>query len=156
VCSSDLEDSEPIGLWPNTDSPKTIDVADGANLMGKNFVVAPQVNLSGEEARVIGTACTADSACGANGICGTGFPGGYCTKDCAKSACPAGSKCLSGEALSICLDTCTGPRAGQSTCRANYVCDDDGSGTGVCIPNCNSIMDFCDATQTCGTNGYCQ
>jgi serine protease len=152
-----FEDNEPIGLWPNTDSPKAIAVADGANLMGNNFVVAPQVNLTGDEARIIGASCTDASTCGAGGICATSFPQGYCTKDCAMTACPAGSKCLSGASVSLCLDTCSAPRRGQSTCRTNYVCDDDGSGTGVCIPNCNSIQDFCDAPQTCNAgSGYCQ
>ncbi len=151
-----FEDNEPIGLWPNTDSPKAITVADGANLMGNNFVVAPQVNLSGDESRVIGTACTDASTCGPQGICGTGFPQGYCTKDCAMAACPTGSKCLSGETASICLDTCSAPRRGRSTCRANYVCEDDGSGTGVCIPDCSTIQDFCDAPQACAASGYCE
>lgn len=152
-----FEDSEPIGLWPNTDAPKAISLVDGANLMGNNFVVAPQVNLNGDEARVIGAACTDASTCGMAGICATSFPQGYCTKDCAMASCPAGAKCLSGSSVSVCLDTCSAPRRGQSTCRTNYVCDDDGSGTGVCIPNCNSIQDFCDAPQTCSAgSGYCE
>lgn len=155
--NNQFEDGEPVGLWPNTDSPKSIVVTDGANLMGRNFVVAPQVNLSGDEARVIGTACTGDPMCGANGVCATGFPQGYCTQDCARTACPAGAKCLSGETVSICLDTCTGPRRGQSTCRANYVCEDDGSGAGVCIPACATIQDFCEAPQACNqASGYCE
>lgn len=152
-----FEDNEPIGLWPNTDSPKAVVVTDGANLMGNNFVVAPQVNLNGDEARVIGTACTDASTCGTDGICATGFPQGYCTSDCATSSCPAGAKCLSGTSASICLDTCSAPRRGQSSCRVNYVCEDDGSGVGLCIPNCNSIQDFCDAPQTCSAaSGYCE
>jgi serine protease len=152
-----FEDAEPIGIWPNTDSPKTIDVTDRAMIAGRNFVVVPQVNVSDDAARVIGTPCTDDGTCGPGGTCALGFPQGYCTKDCSTAACPTGAKCLSGSTLSICLDTCTGPRRGGGTCRANYVCEDDGSGTGVCIPNCNTIQDFCDAPQTCSaTSGYCE
>ncbi|MDP3233000.1 MAG: S8 family serine peptidase [Myxococcales bacterium] len=152
-----FEDEEPIGLWPNTDSPKALTITDGANLMGNNFVVAPQVNLSGDEARVIGTACTDASTCGTDGICATGFPQGYCTRDCETASCPAGAKCLSGATVSLCLETCAAPRRGRSTCRANYVCEDDSSGIGVCIPGCTAIADFCDAPQACNaTTGYCE
>lgn len=151
-----FEDAEPIGLWPNTDSPKALTLAEGAHLMGLNFVVAPQVNLSGNEARVIGTGCADSSTCGEGGVCGTGFPGGYCTRDCATSACPTGAKCVSGATVSLCLDTCTGPRAGRSTCRQSYVCEDDGAGSGVCVPDCSTIVDYCDAPQVCAASGYCE
>ncbi len=150
-----LEDSEPIGIWPNTDGPKTIDVTDGSMVMGKNFVVSPQTNLKGDESKVIGTPCADSSTCGTNGVCATGFPQGYCTLDCSTASCPAGSKCISGATASYCFDTCTGPRNGQSSCRANYVCEDDGSGGGLCIPNCSAITDFCDAPHTCLASGYC-
>jgi serine protease len=152
-----FEDNEPLGLWPNTDSPRELTVADGQMVTGANFVVAPQGNVSGNESRLIGTACTDDSTCGEGGICGTGFPAGYCTKDCSTASCPVGSKCLSGASVSLCLDTCTAPRSGRSSCRQDYVCEDDGSGQGVCIPACATIQDFCDAPQRCNaSSGYCE
>ena len=152
-----FEDNEPLGLWPNTDSPREIVLADGQVLNGNNFVVAPQGNVSGNESRLIGSACTDDSTCGQGGICGTGFPGGYCTQDCSTTSCPLASKCLSGETVSLCLDTCTAPRAGRSTCRQDYVCENDGTGQGVCIPACTTIQDFCDAPLRCNaSSGYCE
>lgn len=151
-----FEDNEPAGAWPNTDSPKEIALTDGQQVTGSNFVVAPQGNVSGNESRLIGTTCTMDDTCGEGGVCGTGFPGGYCTKDCSIAACPIGSKCLSGANVSLCLDTCNAPRGGRSSCRQDYVCEDDGAGQGVCIPSCAAVQDFCDAPQTCNAGtGYC-
>lgn len=154
--NNQFDEGEPIGLWPNTDSPKEVVVAAGANLTARNFVVSPQVNLNGNEARIIGTPCTGDAMC-TGGFCATTFTDGYCTQDCSTTACPAGAKCLSGSSLSICLDTCSSPRGGRSTCRASYVCEDDGASGGLCIPNCNTITDFCDAPQRCSAStGYCE
>lgn len=155
--NNQFEDDEPVGLWPNTDSPKDFDLPQGSTLMERNFVVAPAKSLDENAARLIGTACTDDSTCGMNGVCATAFPDGYCTKDCAQSSCPAGARCLSGASASICLDTCPAPRRGRSTCRASYVCEDDGAGGGLCIPTCNSLQDFCEAPQQCNaTSGYCE
>jgi serine protease len=151
-----FDDGEPIGFWPNSDSPKTLTVTPGSNAPGTNFVVAPQKALTGDESRLIGTSCTDDSMCGADGICGTGFPSGYCTRDCATTACPAGSRCLSGNMVSLCLEVCTAPRTGRSTCRAQYVCENDGAGTGICIPDCSAV-NVCGTSQTCNTaSGYCE
>ncbi|MCA2980466.1 MAG: S8 family peptidase [Myxococcaceae bacterium] len=152
-----FEDDEPIGLWPNSDSPKELTLAAGQAVTGRDFVVAPQRSVTGDEARLIGAACADDATCGEGGVCAVAFPGGYCTRDCSASACPAGSKCASGETVALCLDTCTAPRSGRSTCRASYVCEADGTGQGFCVPSCATLQDFCEAPQRCNTtSGYCE
>lgn len=152
--SGDYEEGDPIGLYPNNDSPTELELTAGQVLTGLTFALAPEVNVSDNQATVIGTACADDGPC-APGFCGTGFPGGYCTQDCATEACPLGSRCISGSSFSVCLATCAGPRTGQSDCRPAYVCENDGTGAGVCIPACT--MDSDCAPQTCNTStGYCQ
>ena len=87
--------------------------------------------------------------------CVTAWPGGYCSKNCSTTACPLGSTCVGSDTL-LCLSSCTGPGAGQSTCRSSYVCYDDGSGKGVCLPRCASDPD-CGTGGVCTTaTGYCQ
>jgi serine protease len=152
--SGRYEEGDPIGLYPNNDSPAELELSAGQTLTGLSFALAPEVSVSDDAGAVIGRACTDDAQC-APGICGTGFPGGYCTQDCATEPCPLGSRCISGESFSVCLATCVRPRTGQSNCRPGYVCEDDGTGAGVCIPACTTNADC--APQTCDTStGYCQ
>ncbi len=152
--NGDYDDGEPLGLYPNMDSPRELQVAAGQRLSGLTFAVVPSTNISGTEGSQVGTACTGDGQCG-DGICGTGFPGGYCTRDCSAATCPLGSKCVSGEGYALCLATCPGPRLGRSACRAGYVCEDDASGAGLCIPACGGDVDC--APGTCDlASGYCR
>jgi len=151
-----FQEEEPFGFWPNSDSPKQVTVVAGKSLSNTNFGVSPQTSLPGAEPRVIGNACTTDATCGENGVCGTGFPQGYCTQDCRTDACPLSSKCLTTDSVAFCLATCTGPRMGRSTCRSGYVCENDGAGTGLCVPACTSSSD-CEGAQTCTVaTGYCE
>ncbi len=149
-----FEDNEPVGLYPNTDSPKEVTVVVGATVPDITFTLAPMADLSDDEATVIGTACTDNGPC-ALGVCGTGFPGGYCTQDCTRDSCPLGSRCVAGDSVAFCLASCSGVRAGQSGCRSGYVCENDGTGAGVCIPSCT--MDSECSPSTCDTaSGYCR
>lgn len=152
--SGDYEEGDPIGLYPNNDSPTELTLTAGQVVTGLTFALAPEVSVSDMQGVVIGTACTDNSQC-APGFCGTGFPSGYCTQDCATEACPLGSRCIAGDSFSVCLASCAGPRTGQSDCRPAYVCENDGTGAGVCIPACT--MDADCAPSTCNTStGYCQ
>ncbi len=122
----------------------------------------------------VGSSCLSDPQCApaSTGLCipqsvvgtQTGWPGGYCTSSCATVACAAGASCINaananGTANWLCLRSCTGPRAGQSSCRSSYVCEFDlgnPSGQGVCIPRCNSPGFSCWAGTTCNAaTGYC-
>ncbi len=150
-----FEDNEPIGLWPSLDSPKALALSAGQSMTGLTFTLAPQKDVSDMQSSVIGNACTADGPC-APGICGTGFPGGYCTQDCLMASCPLGSRCVGNGMVAYCLSSCVGPRMGQSECRAGYVCDDDGTGSGVCIPSCVSNPGGCAPAMCNMTSGYCE
>ncbi|MBK7857674.1 MAG: S8 family peptidase [Archangiaceae bacterium] len=152
--NGDFEDNEPLGFYPNNDSPKELVLAAGDSLSGLDFTLAPLTNLSDDMASVIGAACADDGPC-APGVCGTGFPGGYCTQDCSSAACPLGARCVSGADFAFCLASCSGVRAGQSDCRGGYVCEDDGTGSGVCIPACTG--DAACEPSTCDlSTGYCR
>jgi len=150
-----FQENEPIGLYPTWDSPKPLTVADGQSLTGLTFTLSPHQDISDTEATVIGAACTTDAPC-APGVCGTGFPGGYCTQDCSVDACPLGSRCVSNATVAVCLQSCVGPRTGQSECRAGYVCEDDGTGSGVCIPSCTTNPAGCAPAMCNVTSGYCE
>jgi serine protease len=152
--NGDLDDGEPFGLWPTTDSPREVEVGAGQAVTGVDFALAPDINVPADSAAGVGIACVDDSACGVGGACLTTWPQGYCSKECSSATCPLGAKCIDFGAVRACLATCSGPRAGQFTCRNGYVCEDDGTGVGVCIPACTSNAD-CDP-QTCDTaTGYC-
>ena len=117
-----------------------------------NFPLVPNKPIKEDLAAGIGGACTG-SCPDANTCFTTGWPGGYCSKDCSTTACPLGSTCVA-TMPPVCLSQCTGPQMGQSTCRASYLCYDDGTGKGVCLPRCTSNAD-CGA-QVCNmTSGYC-
>jgi hypothetical protein len=121
----------------------------------------------------VGNPCSADLQCHppANGFCiaetvfgqPTGWPGGACSASCNGVACPSGSSCLDvgGGTTApnpICFKSCAGPRLGQSTCRGGYVCEVNvqTTGSGICIPRCNTVGFSCWQGTTCDANsGYC-
>lgn len=111
-----------------------------------------------------GSPCTATSECYqpilGSAECRTSWPGGgYCTGTCllTERVCGGFFAGASGwcTPLGQCLQDCTSPGSGQSTCRTGYVCDySNGVGSqGVCLPRCQSVA--C-ATGTCNTSGYCR
>jgi serine protease len=149
-----FEDAEPAGLYPTRDSPEEITVSFGSNLANIDFPLVPTKAIKDDQAAGIGGACT--STCPNGASCLTqGWPGGYCSQDCKTSACPLGSTCV-GTTSPFCLSQCTGPNTGQSTCRAGYVCYDDGTGKGSCLPRCSTDPD-CGGQLTCNVGtGYCE
>ncbi len=140
-----FEDAEPFGFYPTNDSPKQVEVIAGQALTQIDFPVVPHKPVN-DNSTTIGIACT--NMCPNNGVCVTAWPGGYCSKNCATDACPLGSSCIDSGTAKFCLAICTGPGAGQSNCRSGYVCYDDGTGKGSCLPACTTNAD-------CGTNGSC-
>ena len=92
-----------------------------------------------------GMGCTANADC-ASGLCALDPPngptngpwsGGYCTTDCATTACADGDMCRSFTTGTLagsnfCLHRCTA----QSDCRAGYQCFQKG-----CIPSCATDED---------------
>jgi hypothetical protein len=92
----------------------------------------------------------------------TGWVGGTCTRTCGGStnACPTGSTCVSFDTTNqpLCIQTCPGPRQGQSTCRPGYVCEVNlmMAGVGLCIPRCSNPGFACWKNAACDpTSGYC-
>lgn len=154
--NGDYDDGEPVGFYPNNDNPKELTLERNGVLRGMNFAVSPPGNVTGDESSFIGTSCTEDNGCGGNGAyCVETFPGGYCAALCDTTPCPIGATCIAGQTASVCLAACSGPRAGRSSCRSGYVCEDDGSGGGVCIPGCTTNADC--SPQSCNTGtGYCE
>ena len=127
---------------------------------------------SGEEGR----SCTANTQCGPPPYDGTcilastnGFTGGYCSASCSvdpTTHCGSTGVCVDFGNIFFpdqeCRSSCSGPMAGQSNCRAGYVCeglpDNDGGTlpTGYCTPNChNSGSPACLVPLGCASNGYC-
>lgn len=152
--NGDLDDGEPYGLWPTTDSPGAIELTAGARLVGADFGLAPDTNIPDQSASGVGVACTDNSVCGASGECLTSWPGGYCSQECGATPCPLGSRCIDFGTVQACLATCPGARQGQSSCRASYVCEDDGTSAGVCVPRCTSSAD-CGGGTCDMASGYC-
>ena len=87
----------------------------------------------------VGTACTDNAHCDPGLICAKSFgvgpghvdvPGGYCTLDCSKTACPADSVCVTFTFGKYCESTCP-----PDPCRTGYTCCDVGDGdTKACTP----------------------
>ena len=155
-----FEDGERTGFWRNVDDFEPLTLAVQQVLTGISYDLVPLAPVDDTPSLVVGSACGTDTDCPDGGRCVTAYPGGYCTRDCQSQACPSGSKCYTVDAASgtkACIATCTGPSQGQSTCRSSYVCYDDESGGGQCLPNCR-VLDVCagSTTPTCNTNGYCQ
>lgn len=94
---------------------------------------------------LVGTPCTADTQCGGDGLSfcipeldpsgtNTGFAGGYCSRFCDASSCPAGARCVpaetsTGGTVNLCVATCSD----ASGCRTGYRCDTS-AGAGICLP----------------------
>ncbi|MBI5481655.1 MAG: hypothetical protein HY906_22555 [Deltaproteobacteria bacterium] len=100
----------------------------------------------GPELAAPGSACAKDADC-ETGYCMTqgisGFPGGYCTADCAAAACATGT-CTSWGDLTVCLYPC----ADRTECRDGYQCLDS-----TCRPLCRG--DSCGAGHQC-VDGQCE
>lgn len=89
---------------------------------------APPMNPAGPDMaqQRIGTACTTDAQCDPGLTCGKTFgagpgkvdiPGGYCTLDCSKNACPTGSVCVTFTFGKFCESDCP-----PDPCRTGYTC----------------------------------
>ncbi|MBL8920206.1 MAG: hypothetical protein JNJ54_15170 [Myxococcaceae bacterium] len=114
--------------------------------------------------RPTGAPCSMNSQCYggtlASPVCRTTWPsGGYCSSTCLFDGFDCGGLPIIGPGWcvsNVCLEKCSSPGAGQSTCRSGYVCDfSAGAGSqGVCLPRCQSLP--CGTGQTCQPSGYCR
>jgi serine protease len=153
-----FEDGERTGFWRNADDFEPIPLTAQQVLTGISYDLVPLAPIDDTPTLVVGSPCSSNSDCLDGGRCVTGYPGGYCTRDCSTESCPAGSKCYivdSDTGEKACIASCSGPGAGQSNCRASYVCYDDEAGGGQCLPNCG-VLNVCVGTSlTCNASGYC-
>lgn len=95
----------------------------------------PRRNPDGGFLGAVGSACLVDTDCGSDnmGLCFaefhidqySGWPGGYCSRTCRDTTCPAGSECMPGT-VPYCIASCD---AGVD-CRTGYDC----STTKLCLP----------------------
>jgi serine protease len=149
-----FEDTDRSGFWRNVDSFEGIPLATGQTVTGINFDLVPLAPIDDDAPPPetdVGLPCTTSADCPGTARCNTNYPGGYCTYDCSASQpCPSGSECFSGS----CLTKCTGPSQGQSTCRTDYVCYDDETGMGLCLPDCREMPNLC--RTSCDARGYCE
>jgi len=155
-----FEDGERVGFWRTVSDFEAIALAAQQIVTGVSFDLVPLAPVDDTPTLVVGSACTSNTDCPDGGRCVTGYPGGYCTRDCNTQACPSGSKCYvvdSSTGSRACIATCSGAGLGQSTCRASYVCYDDEAGGGQCLPRC-TVLNVCEGSSaTCNTsNGYCE
>jgi serine protease len=155
-----FEDGERTGFWRNVDDFEGVPLAAQQTVTNISFDLVPLAPVDDTPTLVVGAPCTSNADCLDGGRCVTGYPGGYCTRDCNSQACPSGSKCYvvdSSTGERTCIATCTGIGQGQSTCRTNYVCYDDEAGSGQCLPRC-TVLNVCEGSSfTCNTsNGYCE
>ncbi|WP_224364912.1 S8 family peptidase [Hyalangium versicolor] len=154
-----FEDGERTGFWRNVDDFEPIPLALKQVVTGISYDLVPLAPIDDTPELVVGSSCTSDSDCPDDGFCVTAYPGGYCSRDCSSQACPSGSKCYivnSATGARSCIASCTGPDAGQSTCRTSYVCYDDGAGSGECLPDCRAQNICTSAGLACDRRGYCQ
>ena len=150
-----LDPGEPAGVFPTADSPELITLKAGDTLGGADFTLVPFKAVSQDPGTVIGTPCS--GTCAMNAQCVQAWPMGYCTQNCTTAPCPLGSQCAKSGNDAFCLATCTAPLMGQSNCRAGYVCYDDGTGVGVCLPSCGNDNDCGGTPGSCDTaTGYCK
>ncbi|ADO74764.1 S8 family peptidase [Stigmatella aurantiaca] len=144
-----FEDSDRTGFWRNVDSFEGIPLVAQQTVTSISFDLVPLAPIDDEQ--VVGAPCGSDSDCENGARCNRNYLGGYCTFDCdSRQPCPVGSKCFNGS----CLATCTDPSEGQSTCRTDYVCYDDNTGLGLCLPDCREQANIC--LRSCDSRGYCQ
>ncbi|MDP3238367.1 MAG: hypothetical protein Q8N26_36575 [Myxococcales bacterium] len=113
--------------------------------------------------RPTGAPCSMASQCYSGtfspATCRATWPnGGYCSGTCLLDGYDCGGLpiigpgfCVSG----VCLQKCSSPGTGQSTCRADYVCEVSGGvgSQGICLPRCQQIP--C-GSGTCQPSGYCR
>jgi serine protease len=85
-----FEPGERVGMYKSLDSPDPISVVAGQTTGGINFTLVPYKSPSSTPTLVVGSACTSNTDCLDSGACVTAWPGGYCTRDCATTACPTG------------------------------------------------------------------
>ncbi|MFO0610136.1 MAG: MXAN_6577-like cysteine-rich protein [Polyangiales bacterium] len=101
--------------------------------------------------------------CGSNADCdptaptcfpqAIGWQGGYCTRQCTRDDCPAGSLCISDGSANFCLRTCTA----ASGCRAGYLCRSVGGTDSVCYPSCTANpYALCGAATCNAATGICR
>ncbi|MDC0710348.1 S8 family peptidase [Stigmatella sp. ncwal1] len=146
-----FEDSDRTGFWRNVDSFEGIPLAAKQTVTGISFDLVPLAPIDDDPEPVVGAPCSSNSDCLNGARCNLDYLGGYCTFACdSRQPCPVGSKCFNNS----CLATCTGPSAGQSTCRTDYVCYDDNTGVGLCLPDCREQANIC--RTSCDSRGYCQ
>jgi hypothetical protein len=102
-----------------------------------------------------GGQCTQDTQC-PGGVCrveaGYGWPGGFCTQDCAIQTCTQGHCATLYGTVDRCVPTCSD----SSECRPGYACFDPWySGQTFCFPRCEEDGD-CPETQQCSLHsGLC-
>lgn len=128
----DLALSGPIGD-PTAPTPDLAATQPRADLAEPAAPVASDMAKVEPDTRV-GSACKTSLECGGAGlVCvdqlGAGdtkvqFPGGHCTRDCAKLACPTGSVCSRVGGFDVCLAQCppASCRGGYRCCAAEAVC----------------------------------
>jgi serine protease len=127
-----FEPGERVGFYKSLDAPEQVVVVAGRRVTGVDFSLFPLAAVGAEELQV-GIACATDGEC-PTGECVTGWPGGYCTRECSTADCPTGTLCVEFDSGFYCMDPCPNPGWGQDTCRSGYSCTDDGLGGGVCVP----------------------
>ncbi|AKQ69062.1 Extracellular serine protease [Myxococcus hansupus] len=154
-----FEDGERTGYWRNVDAFEPLVLETGETLSDVSFDLIPLAPIDDDPALVVGSTCRSNADC-PDGVCVTDYPGGYCTMDCTRSACPAGSRCYIVDAstgLKACLATCSRQvGTGQGDCRTDYVCYSDGTGSGACQPNCWTTDLECGGSQQCLPSGFCR
>ncbi|HEX8705460.1 MAG TPA: S8 family peptidase [Myxococcaceae bacterium] len=154
-----FEEGERTGFWRNVSDFEGVPLAAQQIVTNISFDLVPLSAVDDTPALVVGAPCTSSADCPDGGRCVTGYPGGYCTRNCETQACPSGSKCYVVDAStgeSVCIASCSGAGLGQSTCRTSYVCYDDQAGGGQCLPRC-TVLNVCGDRLSCNSSsGYCQ
>lgn len=100
------------------------------------------------ERRPLGAPCDGALDC-ASGFCvgqDAGWLAGMCSADCAQTACPADSACVTLGLDAICVPTCDN----DAPCRQGYAC----YAGGYCLPECGTGWS-CGEGWTCEADGTC-
>lgn len=104
----------------------------------------------------VGAACSDDAECGANGLCITSLPAGYCSIQCNAAECPGGSSCwnFGDDVGAFCLKDCQS--SGECRQGDGYICDGDNT----CWPDEGStntgdspVGGACQTDSDCGDAG---
>jgi hypothetical protein len=172
-------DGAPSADAPPADGAQTADGsnADGSDAGGTDLappdlppvdeITPPPSDMTSSAMSAVGTACTTNNDCGANGFCATeatsGLPGGYCTTGCdpaAAGSCGPGNDCLTLGQTILCVRTCTA----DSDCRDGYGCATTffgaalGDGSRVCAAGKTDAKpgDPCTGIRDCAPgSGFC-